>query len=222
MRVGNCMVENRPNRLQVAVMVGTHGRGSNMQALIDASKDGGLGADVRLVVGARAEAPAMARARASGVQTLEVRRSRDLGDVAYTRALMQAFDVAGIGLVCLAGYMQLLPPELVERYRGRIMNVHPGLLPLFGGKGMYGERVHQAALDAGVQVSGCTVHFVDEEYDSGPIILQRAVPVRADDTASTLAARVLPQEHQSYVEAVGLFAAGRIQIDGRRVVIKPG
>lgn len=214
------MGQDRPERLQVAVMVGTHGRGSNMQALIDASKSGTITADIRLVVGTRFDAPAMLRAREAGVETLEVRRPVSEADASYSELLISTFKSAGIGLICLAGYMQLLPPDLVALYRGRIMNVHPGLLPLFGGKGMYGERVHQAALDAGVKVSGCTVHFVDEEYDSGPIILQRTVPVLEGDTAATLAARVLPEEHRAYAEAVGLFADGRIQIDGRRVLIQ--
>ena len=105
-------------------------------------------------------------------------------------------------------------------YRGHILNVHPALLPLFGGRGMYGEHVHQAVLDSGMKVSGCTVHFVDEQYDTGPIILQTAVPVEDDDTPQSLAARILPNEHQTYKQAVRLFAEGRLRIEGRRVFIR--
>jgi folate-dependent phosphoribosylglycinamide formyltransferase PurN len=115
--------------------------------------------------------------------------------------------------------MRLLPRSVVEEYRGRIMNIHPALLPLFGGRGMYGERVHQAVLESGMKVSGCTVHFVDEEYDSGPIILQRTVPVLEGDTPQTLAARVLAQEHRAYTEAIRLFAEDRLRLEGRRVRI---
>jgi phosphoribosylglycinamide formyltransferase-1 len=109
----------------------------------------------------------------------------------------------------------------VQAYAGRVMNIHPALLPLFGGKGMYGEHVHRAVLESGVKVSGCTVHFVDEHYDTGPIIVQRCVPIEEEDTWETLAARVLAQEHQAYVQAVKLFAQGRLRIEGKRVRILP-
>jgi Folate-dependent phosphoribosylglycinamide formyltransferase PurN len=115
--------------------------------------------------------------------------------------------------------MLMIPQSIVDRFRDRIMNVHPALLPLFGGKGMYGENVHRAVLESGMKVSGATVHFVDEVYDSGPIIVQAAVPVEESDTPETLAARVLPLEHRLYVEAISLFAAGRLRVEGRRVRI---
>ncbi len=117
--------------------------------------------------------------------------------------------------------MRVLPSQVVDAYRWRIMNIHPALIPLFCGKGMYGEHVHQAALDYGVKVSGCTVHFVDEEYDTGPIILQKPVPVEERDTAETLAARILPHEHKAYPEAIQLFAEGRLHVEGRRVHVLP-
>jgi phosphoribosylglycinamide formyltransferase 1 len=121
-------------------------------------------------------------------------------------------------LVCLAGFLQLLP--IADDFLGRVMNVHPALLPAFGGKGYHGLRVHEAALEAGVKVSGCTVHFADNEYDHGPIILQRVVPVEEDDTPESLQARVFAQECEAYPEAITLFAQGRLRIEGRRVRVR--
>jgi len=117
----------------------------------------------------------------------------------------------------LAGYMRILTPWLIEKYRGRMMNVHPALLPSFGGEGMYGEHVHEAVLRSGCKVSGCTVHFVSTEVDGGPIILQESVPVLDDDTPESLANRIHPVEHRLYVKAVALYAAGKLKMEGRRV-----
>jgi formyltetrahydrofolate-dependent phosphoribosylglycinamide formyltransferase len=173
-----------------------------------------------LVIGTRDEAPALQRATEKGVSTEVVSPSK-LGEEEYARRLLQTLGDAQVDLVCLAGFMRLLPPPVVHAYAGRVMNIHPALLPLFGGKGMYGEHVHRAVLESGMKVSGCTVHFVDESYDTGPIILQRCVPVEEEDTWETLAARVLAQEHQAYVQAVKLFAQGRLRVEGRRVRILP-
>lgn len=139
----------------------------------------------------------------------------------YGKAILGVLAENKIDLLCLAGYMRILPSNVVRAYRWRIMNIHPALIPMFCGKGMYGEHVHRAALDYGVKVSGCTVHFVDEEYDTGPIILQKVVPVEEGDTPETLAARVLVQEHKAYPEAIQLFAEGRLSIEGRVVHIHP-
>jgi len=175
---------------------------------------------VSVVIGTRADAPAMDRARSAGADAVVVSpRKYAEDDAGYGAALLRILRKRDVGLICLAGYMRILPQDVVDEYRGRIMNVHPGLLPLFGGKGMYGEHVHKAVIDSGMKVSGCTVHFVDEHYDSGPIILQTAVPVMEGDTPSTLAARVLPLEHRTYAQAIRLFALGRLRIDGRRVEI---
>jgi formyltetrahydrofolate-dependent phosphoribosylglycinamide formyltransferase len=122
-------------------------------------------------------------------------------------------------LVCMAGFLQLLP--IPDDFAGRVMNIHPALIPAFCGKGFYGHRVHEAALQHGVKVSGCTVHFADNVYDHGPIILQRAVPVLDDDTPDTLAARVFEQECEAYPEAIRLFAEGRLRVEGRRVRVGP-
>ncbi len=200
-------------------MVSGHGRGSNMQAIIDACRNGTANATVTLVLGVRDQAPAMVRAREQGIPTLVVRPAAD--GAAYAAQLLGALKTHSVDLICLAGYMRLLPEEVVRDYRGRIMNVHPGLLPLFGGKGMFGEHVHRAVLQSGMKVSGCTVHMVDEMYDHGPIVLQYTVRVDDDDTPETLAARVLPQEHAAYARAVALFAAGRLALSDGRVRILP-
>jgi phosphoribosylglycinamide formyltransferase-1 len=210
--------------LRIAILLsGRHGRGSNMQAIARACAEGRIAGRVALVVGSHADSPALARAEEMGL-TVRVlpspARSASLDEeTAYARALRALLDDAAPGLVCLAGYLRRLPPDTVRSYAGRIMNTHPALLPAFGGRGMYGAHVHQAALDYGVKVSGCTVHFVDEAYDTGPIILQSVVPVQDDDTAETLAARVLVAEHEAYPRAAALFADGRLRMEGRRVRI---
>lgn len=209
--------------LRIAVMVSGHGRGTNLQAIIDACASGEIPGRVVVVIGTRADALAMERARNAGVPTVIVspRHYAD-NESGYAAALLNTLNAYNVQLLCLAGYMRILPKPVVEAYRGRVMNVHPALLPLFGGKGMYGEHVHRAVLESGMKVSGCTVHFVDEEYDTGPIILQSVVPVYDDDTPETLAARVLPEEHRTYVRAIRLFAEGRLKIEGRRVYVIEG
>jgi phosphoribosylglycinamide formyltransferase-1 len=206
--------------IRIAILVSGQGRGSNMAAIIDACQRGEIDGKVVLVIGTRDEAPALQRATEKGVSTEVVSPSK-LGEEEYARRLLQTLGDAQVDLVCLAGFMRLLPPPVVHAYAGRVMNIHPALLPLFGGKGMYGEHVHRAVLESGVKVSGCTVHFVDEHYDTGPIIVQRCVPIEEEDTWETLAARVLAQEHQAYVQAVQLFAQGRLRIEGKRVRILP-
>jgi len=206
--------------IRIAILVSGQGRGSNMAAIIDACQRGEIDGKVVLVIGTRDEAPALQRATEKGVSTEVVSPSK-LGEEEYARRLLQTLGDAQVDLVCLAGFMRLLPPPVVHAYAGRVMNIHPALLPLFGGKGMYGEHVHRAVLESGMKVSGCTVHFVDEHYDTGPIIVQRCVPIEEEDTWETLAARVLAQEHQAYVQAVKLFAQGRLRVEGRRVRILP-
>ena len=136
---------------------------------------------------------------------------------AYAEALLRALRKTPVDLICLAGYMLHLPAEIIAAFPGKVMNVHPALLPLFGGPGMFGEHVHRAVIESGMKVSGCTVHFVDEQYDTGPIIAQTAVPVEETDDPASLALRVLQAEHQTYVRAVKWFCAGRLTIEGRRV-----
>ena len=206
--------------LRIAILLsGRHGRGSNMQAIADACLSGQITGTVALVIGNHPDSPALARAAEMDLPTLSLSSRQD--EDTYAQALMTALADAQIGLICLAGYMRKVPDAVVTAYRGRVMNIHAALLPAFGGTGMYGIRTHQAVLDYGAKVSGCTVHFVDEHYDTGPIIWQSVVPVEENDTAEILAARVLTAEHDAYPRAVALFAQGRLALDGRRVRISP-
>jgi len=202
--------------IRIAVLLsGRSGRGSNMQAIAEACADGRIDGRVVLVLGNAAESPALARARELGLRAESLSTRQD--GATYADALRALLHDARIDLICLAGYMRKVPDPVVSAYAGRILNIHAALLPAFGGKGMYGHHAHQAVLDYGVKVSGCTVHFVDGDYDTGPIVLQTPVVVQEDDTVETLAARVLAAEHQAYPRAVALFAAGRLRLEGRRV-----
>jgi phosphoribosylglycinamide formyltransferase-1 len=211
--------------LRIAIlMTGRHGRGSNMEAIARACADGQIDGSVVVVAGTVDGSPALERAASLGLPTMVIKTPRkgaqsDDEDVAYGEALLRELQAVDAGLICLAGYMRKLPPAVTAAYPRRIMNIHAALLPSFGGQGMYGMNVHQAVIDYGAKVSGCTVHFADDEYDTGPVILQTVVPVEDDDTPETLAARVLVAEHQTYPAAVALFAAGRLRVAGRRVRI---
>ncbi len=206
--------------LRIAILLsGRHGRGSNMQAIAQACADGRVNGEVVAVVGNYADSPALARARELGLAADAVSSRQD--EDAYAAALLASLGGADADLVCLAGYMRKVPDAVLSAYAGRMMNIHAALLPAFGGQGMYGHHIHQAVLDYGAKVSGCTVHFVDAGYDTGPVILQTPVPVEENDTAETLAARVLAAEHQTYPQAVALYAQGRLALDGRRVRVSP-
>ena len=205
--------------LRLAVFVGTRGRGSNLMAIQAAILQSRLDAKIVAVVGSQPGAPALERAREAGLPTCVV-SPKTLGD-GYEGALLETLRAMDADTIALAGYLRMLPANLVQEYRHRILNTHPALLPAFGGKGMYGHHVHEAVLAYGAKVSGCTVHFVDEEYDTGPVIVQRAVPVLEGDTPDSLAARILPVEHAAFVEALALLAEGRLSVEGRRVRIRP-
>ncbi|MCX6366369.1 MAG: phosphoribosylglycinamide formyltransferase [Armatimonadetes bacterium] len=209
------MTEIKPLRL--AVFIGTKGRGSNLMAIYGAMQEGRLSGEVALVIGTKPDAPALLRAQEAGIPVAVIAPSDD-----YEAKLLIALDQAHANTIALAGYLRKLPEAVVQRFRNRIVNVHPALLPAFGGKGMYGHHVHEAVVAYGCKVSGCTVHFVDSEYDTGPIVLQRTVPVLNTDTPETLAARILPEEHAAYIEALQLLAEGRISLEGRRVMITSG
>jgi len=189
------------------------GRGSNMVALADAVAEGRVpGARVRLVVSDRAGAAGLELARERGIETAVVeRRGRTREE--HEREVVEALRARGVELVCLAGYMRLLSPCFLEEFRGRVLNIHPSLLPAFPGL-----DAQRQAVEHGVRVSGCTVHFVDETLDGGPIITQRAVPVLDSDTPETLAARILREEHRAYPEALALVCSGRYEVVGRRVL----
>jgi phosphoribosylglycinamide formyltransferase-1 len=188
------------------------GRGSNFVAIADSIAAGRLDAEIAVVISNRADAPGMTAARQRGLKVAML-PSRGIEREEYDALLSKELDQAGVDLICLAGYMRLLSASFIRRYPLRILNIHPSLLPAFPGL-----DVQQKAIDHGVKVSGCTVHFVDEGLDSGPIVKQAAVPVLDDDTAESLAARILKEEHRIYREAIALVLSGRYRIEGRRVL----
>ena len=203
----------RAQPLAVGVLVS--GRGSNLQALLDACATPGFPARIALVISDKEQAPALERARAAGVPALWI-NPKDFADrESFDAVLVREFQAREVGLVCNAGFMRILSPVYVRAFAGRAMNIHPSLLPAF--PGLHAQR---QALDHGAKVSGVTVHFVDEGLDSGPIILQASVPVEAGDTEATLTARILVEEHRLYPMAVRLFAEGRLEIVGRRVIVR--
>ena len=190
------------------------GSGSNLQAILDACASGALNAQVAAVISNVPGAQALERARKAGAPAIVLPHQHFESREAYDRALVDALGRMDVDLVCLAGFMRLLTPVLLRAFENRILNIHPSLLPAF--PGMHAVR---QAIAAGVRVSGCTVHVVDEGTDTGPILVQAAVPVLDGDTEETLAARILAQEHLCYPRALALWAAGRVRIEGRRVRI---
>jgi phosphoribosylglycinamide formyltransferase-1 len=188
------------------------GRGSNFIAIADSISAGRLDAEIAIVISNRVDAPGITAARQRGFNVVLL-PSRGIDREQYDVQLAAELDQASVDLICLAGYMRLLSASFIRRYPLRILNIHPSLLPAFPGL-----DVQQKTIDHGVKVSGCTVHFVDEGLDSGPIVKQAAVPVLDDDTAEVLAARILKEEHRIFSEAVALVLSGKYRIEGRRVV----
>ena len=191
------------------------GRGTNLQSIIAAIESGQIPGKIGLVLTDKPEAKALERAEKAGIPHACVDRRGCASKQEFEEQLAARLKEAGVTLVILAGFMRILSPYFVQEFKGRIMNIHPSLLPSFGG-----AHAHRDVLAYGVKVSGCTIHFVDEGMDSGPIILQDTVPVLDDDTEDTLAARVLEKEHILYPRAIELYLNGRLQIDGRHVKIK--
>ena len=200
-----------PRSRRIGVLIS--GRGSNLQALIDATRDGRLDAQIVVVISNRADAYGLERARAAGIEAICVSHKGWATRDDYDRALARELTARRVRLVCLAGFMRVIGAPLIEAFPHAILNIHPSLLPAFRGV----DAQHQA-FEHGVKVSGVTVHFVDADLDAGPIIIQRTVPVLDDDTADTLAARILVEEHRAYPDAVKLVLEGGWRIDGRRFV----
>jgi phosphoribosylglycinamide formyltransferase-1 len=198
---------------KIAVLIS--GRGSNMKSIVVAAKRGLIKADVSLVLSNRVNAAGLEFARSENIETVILAHKEFPDRENYDRKVVEVLKERRIDLVCLAGFMRLLSPVFVQAYPGRIMNIHPALLPAFPGL-----HAQMQAIEYGVKVTGCTVHFVDEGLDSGPIILQKMLEVRADDTEETLSERLLPLEHATYVEAIRLFFENRLEIQGRKVLIK--
>lgn len=208
---------NRTTPLRVAVLAS--GRGSNLQAIIDAIEAGQVEAQIVCVISNKRDVGALERARKHGIKDLFVDpkpfAGRPDSRETYDRALLEVMQQHEVDLVLLAGYMKIVTGVLVNAYANRMMNIHPSLLPSFPGL-----DVQKKTIDWGCKLAGCSVHFVTEGVDEGPIIIQAAVPILDDDTPETLAARILVQEHKVYPRAVQLFAEGRLRVDGRRVLIK--
>ena len=188
------------------------GRGSNFEAIADNVARGAIDAEIAIVISNRAEAPGLEAARRRGLPAVSL-PSKGLDRTVYESLLAAELNRHAVDLVCLAGYMRLLSAGFIREFAGRVLNIHPSLLPSFPGL----DAQHQA-LEHGVKVTGCTVHFVDEYLDAGPILIQAAVPVLDDDTVEDLSARILQQEHRIYSEAIQMVLSGRLRVEGRRVL----
>ena len=193
-------------------ILASHG-GTNLQAIVDACRDGTLGAEVRVVISNNSRAFALERARRANIPAVHLSAATHPDADDLDRAIADALVGYGVSLVILAGYMKLLGPCVLGAYRNRVLNVHPALLPKFGGRGMYGERVHAAVIAADERESGATVHIVDGRYDNGPVVAQATAPVLPGDTPETLAARVLEREHALYARTIQRIASGEIDLD---------
>jgi len=206
---------DRPLRLGVLIS----GGGTTLKNLVAEQKAGRLPIGDPYVIASREDCGGVAWAREQGFQVDVIPRRSYPDTESFSAAIFEALRAAGVDLVTNAGFLSLI--YIPDDYFGRVLNIHPSLIPSFCGKGYYGRKVHEAVLERGVKLSGCTVHFSDNQYDNGPIILQRAVPVEDDDTPDSLAARVFEQECLAYPEAIRLYAQARLQIEGRRVRILP-
>lgn len=202
---------------RLGVLVSGRSGGTNFQAILDAIGRGDLHAQVALLVSTNAEHGAVARAAADNIKTLVLEPAVVESPEAWDHQVADALYEEGVTLVCSAGYLRRMTQVLLEAFPRRILNVHPALLPSFGGQGMYGIRVHRAVLEHGCKVSGCTVHFVDERYDTGPIVAQACVGVEDDDIPESLAARVLVQEHRLFPQCIEWVIQDQLRFEGRRV-----
>lgn len=191
------------------------GRGSNFEALVRATRKEAIDADIRLLIANVPGAPALDRAAALDVPALTVDHRQFRTRREFEQAVTAELDRHDIRLVCLAGFMRILSPWFTARWPNKVMNIHPSLLPAFAG--LQGTRVHEAVIESGARVTGCTVHFVSDDLDGGPIIIQRAIAVRDDDTPESLSLRVLVEEHHAYPEAVKLYCDQKLEVSGRRV-----
>jgi phosphoribosylglycinamide formyltransferase 1 len=204
--------------LNIAVFAS--GRGSNARAILENIDLGKINARVAVIISNKSDAGIFDIARERKISHRYLNPFDFGSEEEYTHAALSVLNEFDIGLIVLAGYLKKIPSTIISRFRNRIMNIHPALLPAFGGEGMYGIRVHRAVIEYGAKLTGVTVHFIDEEYDHGPVILQEAVEVHDDDTPESLAQRVLRVEHSVYSRAIALFADGRVKLIGRRVLIQ--
>lgn len=196
------------------------GGGTNLQSIIDNIEAGKLNAQIKAVISNNSKAGALERARSHNIPAIHLSHKQFATPEEFDDKLLSILKENETDLVILAGYMKMLSPTVVRAYKNRILNIHPALLPSFGGTGMYGTHVHEAVINAGVKVTGVTVHIVDEIYDHGAIVIQKTVPVLDDDTPESLAERVLKVEHQTYPEAIQLFAEGKVEVKDNKAFIK--
>ncbi|HNS66276.1 MAG TPA: phosphoribosylglycinamide formyltransferase [Mesotoga infera] len=204
---------------RIAVLVS--GNGSNLERLIELSVSGFIDGEISLVISSNEKAFALERAKRHSIPSHVVHYGgRSGGD--YSDAILQIVEDCRIDLIVLAGFLKILSGNIIERFRNRIINLHPSLIPSFCGKGMYGEKVHRAVIESGVRITGATVHFVDGGTDTGPIILQESVPVFCDDSVESLSGRVAQVEHRLLPKAVSLFCENRLTVMGKRVLITGG
>ncbi len=206
------------NQLHIAVFAS--GRGSNFRAVLEKIRSGEIpNTKIAVVISNSSAAGALEIARSHSIPAIHCNRAQYESDEEFTAQLRSLLSEYGVNFIILAGYMKMMPQEIVRQFRHRILNVHPALLPSFGGKGMYGHYVHEAVIAYGAKVSGATVHLVDEEYDHGPVVLQACIAVDENDSPDSLAEKVLKIEHRLLPEAVRLFAEGRILVQDRKVII---
>ncbi|MCG8482420.1 MAG: phosphoribosylglycinamide formyltransferase [Clostridia bacterium] len=205
-------------RVKIAVLVS--GGGTNMQAVIDEINSGNINGDIEIVISSSPDAFALKRAESHGIEGIYIGKDNYPDVEERTEAIIKILEDHEISLVILAGYMSILDKKMVKRFQNQIINIHPSLIPSFCGKGYYGKKVHQAVLDYGAKLTGATVHFVDEGTDTGPVILQKSVEVKQNETVETLAKKVLDIEHQLLPKAVKLYCENKLVLDGRTVKIK--
>ncbi|ASW42739.1 phosphoribosylglycinamide formyltransferase [Clostridium isatidis] len=204
---------------QTKIGVLISGGGTNLQILIDNIKKGYINGSIKLIISNKEDAFGLERAKKADIEAIYINPTLYKNAVDYDRKLIEEFKKRDIELIVLAGYLKILSREFVVEYRDRIINIHPSLIPSFCGKSFYGKRVHKAVLDYGCKITGATVHFVDENTDTGPVILQEPVKVYDDDTVESLQKRVLEAEHKILSKAVKLFCEGKLKIEGRHVKI---
>ena len=193
------------------------GRGSNLRSIIKSKESQKIASSIRLVISNNSKSGALRIAKKWQIPGIHLSEKQFNSKEAFDAAFLDLLNKYKIDLIILAGYMKLLRPKVVRKYRNRILNIHPALLPLFSGPGMYGLKVHEAVIDAGCKVSGASVHIVDEIYDHGPIVLQKTVPVDDDDSPETLQKKIQKVEHKLYPQAIRLFETKRLKIEGRKV-----
>jgi len=201
------------------IAVFASGRGSNFQAILNAIDAGLIPARIVVLISNKSDSGALEIARTRGIPTSHLSQKMFPSEATFAEAMLNVLSKQRADLIVLAGYLKKIPVQVVRTFRNRILNIHPALLPSFGGMGMFGHFVHEAVIESGVKVSGASVHLVDEEYDRGPIVMQKTVQVTPDDTADSLAAKVLTIEHEIYPLAVKAFAEGKVKIEGKKAWI---